>query len=57
MEKNWGGTPSATLRTFYISVSPRGVPGISKLGGGGRILRSKVSFDAPSHIPYVLLDI
>ena len=24
-------------------------------GGGGRILRSKVCFDAPSHIPYVFV--
>ena len=32
-------------------------PGISKRGGGrslrGRIFRSGVCFDAPSHIPYV----
>ena len=29
--------------------------GISKSGGGGRILRSKAFFDAPSHIPYVFV--
>ena len=37
-----------------------GDPGISKQGGGarsrrGRIFRSKICFDAPSHIPYVFV--
>ena len=40
--------------SIWVSVAD---PGISKLGGGGggRIFRSKVCFDAPSHIPYVFV--